>query len=102
MLWRRLLRRINTVADLHSGVNIDAEWVYRKGFAVAGRWLTIATQAVIASTYSILLGLIDRVYRMILNTTGLNSRVAREWTVDLAVAIVVLLFSIFIIFLVAA
>ena len=83
-------------------VNIDAEWVYRKGFVVAGRWLTIATQAVIASTYSILLGLIDRVYRMILNTTGLNSRVAREWTVDLAVAIVVLLFSIFVIFLVAA
>ncbi len=83
-------------------VNIDAEWVYRKGFAVAGRWLTIATQAGIASTYSILLGLIDRVYRIILNTTGLNSRIAREWTVDLAVAIVVLLFSIFVIFLVAA
>ena len=83
-------------------VNIDSEWVYRKGFAVAGRWLTIVTQAVIASIYSILLGLIDRVYRMILSTTGLNSKVAREWTVDLAVAIVVLLFSIFIIFLVAA
>ena len=83
-------------------VNIDAEWVYRKGFVVAGRWATVATQATIASVYSILLGSINRVYRMILNTTGLNSRIAREWTVDLAVAIVVLLFSIFVIYLVAA
>ena len=83
-------------------VNIDAEWVYRKGFVVAGRWATVVTQATIASVYSILLGSINRVYRMILNTTGLNSRIAREWTVDLAVAIVVLLFSIFVIYLVAA
>ena len=83
-------------------VNIDAEWVYRKGFVVAGRWIAAATQVTIASIYSILLGFIDRVYRMILNTTGLNSRIAREWTVDLAVAIVVLLFSIFVIYLVAA
>ncbi len=83
-------------------VNIDAEWVYRKGFVVAGRWITAATQVTIASIYSILLGFIDRVYRMILNTTGLNSRIAREWTVDLAVTIVVLLFSIFVIYLVAA
>ncbi len=83
-------------------VNIDAEWVYRKGFVVAGRWATAATQATIASVYSILLGSINRVYRMILNTTGLNSRISREWTVDLAVAIVVLLFSIFVIYLVAA
>ena len=83
-------------------VNIDAEWAYRKGFVVAGRWVTVATQVTIASIYSILLGLIDRVYRMILSTTGLNSRIAREWTVDLAVAIVVLLFSIFVIYLVSA
>lgn len=83
-------------------VNIDAEWFYRKGFVVAGRWATAATQATIASVYSMLQRIINRVYQIILNTTGLNSRIAREWTVDLAVAIVVLLFSIFVIYLVAA
>ncbi len=83
-------------------VNIDVEWLYRKAFVVLGRYGTYATQAFVARTYSILIALVRRIYRGVVRTAGRDSKVAREWTVDLAAAVVVLLFSVFVIFLVAA
>ena len=83
-------------------VNIDAEWTYRKGMVVLGRWTASAMQTLISEIYAMLLAGVNQVYRVILRVTGQSSRLAREWTVDSAVAIVIGLFAIFVVFLVAA
>ena len=82
--------------------NIDAEWIYRKGLVVVGRNVSVATKTCVEKTYALLISLIYRIYQTIVQTAGQNSRLAKEWTVDLTVAVVVVLFSIFAIFLIAA
>ena len=82
--------------------NIDAEWIYRKGLVVAGRQISVATKTCIEKTYALLIALIYRIYQTIVQTAGQHSKLAKEWTVDLTVAVVVVLFSIFAIFLIAA
>lgn len=84
------------------GLNIDAEWVYRKGLVVLWRDGGLALQNMIERIYSILTVCIGRIYRTIVHTTGRSSRLSREWTVDLAVSIVVLLFAVFVVYLLAA
>ncbi len=83
-------------------VNIDAEWIYRKGLVDMTRWATAAAEKSIRSTYRVLTEMINRIYLGIVHIAGRNSKMAREWTVDLAVAIVVLLFTVYVIFLAAA
>ena len=82
--------------------NIDAEWIYRKGLVVAGRQISVAVKTCIEKTYALLIALINRIYQTIIQTAGQHSKLAKEWTVDLTVAVVVVLFSIFAIFLIAA
>ncbi len=83
-------------------VNIDAEWIYRRGLLTLSRQLTVAMQALLDKTYGALIALVNRIYRVVIHTTGQSSRMAKEWTVDWTVALVVLLFCIFVIFLVSA
>ncbi len=85
-----------------SSVNIDAEWVYRKGGTVVGRRIMSTSEQAIRITYSLLTGMINRLYQLVRLTTGLHSNMAREWTVDRAIGIVVFLFTLFIIYLTAA
>ena len=82
--------------------NIDAEWIYRKGLVVAGRQISVAVKTCIEKTYALLIALINRIYQTIIQTAGQHSKLAKEWTVDFTVAVVVVLFSIFAIFLIAA
>ncbi len=83
-------------------LNIDAEWIYRKGLPVIGRRVTALSQSTLAGTYSILVALVNRIYQVINQISGRNSKIAQEWTVDITVGVVILLFSIFMIFLIAA
>ena len=82
--------------------NIDAEWIYRKGLVVVGRNVSVATKTCVEKTYALLIALINRIYQTIIQTAGQHSKLAKEWTVDFTVAVVVVLFSIFAIFLIAA
>ncbi len=84
------------------GLNIDAEWAYRKGLMVVWRHGGSAAQHMIERTYSILIACVGWIYQTIIHTTGRSSRLSREWTIDLAVSIVVLLFAVFVVYLLAA
>ena len=80
-------------------VNIDAEWVYRKGLLSVYRCTAGVVESVIQTTYGNLLGVIKRMFHLIKLTTGESSRMAKEWTVDMMVVSVVVLFAIFLVFL---
>lgn len=84
------------------GLNIDAEWAYRKGLAALWRHGGSALHHMIEHTYSILIACVGRFYQIIIHTAGRASRLSREWTVDLAVSVVVLLFAVFAVYLLAA
>ena len=82
-------------------VNIDAEWIYRKGFPAAYRRTSTYTANGLNATYSALIGLARSASRLISQTAGGSSRLAGEWTVGMMVITVVSLFTIFLIFLLA-
>ena len=83
-------------------MNIDAEWVYRRGLPVIGRYSTSVVQTGIEKTYSVLIALVRRLFLAINHISGRESKLAEEWTVDLTVAVVIFLFAIFAFFLIAA
>ncbi len=79
-------------------VNIDVEWVYRKGLFSAYQTGAYIVQTLVLYGYSLLTGLAKRTFREITRVTGRSSRLANERTVDLMIASVVVLFAVFLVY----
>lgn len=79
--------------------NIDAEWVYRKGLFTAYKYGAYIVQTLVQYGYSLLIGLVKCAFWQISQFTGRTSRLSSEWTVDLMVASVVVVFAAFLVYL---
>ena len=79
--------------------NIDAEWVYRKGLFTAYKYGAYIVQTLVQYGYSLLIGLVKCAFWQISQFTGKSSRLSSEWTVDLMVASVVVVFAAFLVYL---
>ncbi len=79
-------------------VNIDVEWVYRKGLFAAYKTGAYIVQTLVLYGYSLLTGLVKRTFRGINRVTGRSSKLANERTVDLMIASVVVLFAVFLVY----
>ena len=79
-------------------VNIDVEWVYRKGLFAAYNTSAYIVQTLVLYAYSLLTGLAKRSYRGITRVTGRSSRLANERTVDLMIVSVVVFFAVFLVY----
>ena len=79
-------------------VNIDAEWVYRRGLVVAYRYGAYIVETLLQYGYSLLIRLVKGTFQGIVNISGGSSRLATAWTVDLLIVVVVLSFAVFLFF----
>ena len=64
------------------GINIDAEWAYRKGLPNLYQTFASVTQTGLGNFYAMLTGLCKQAFQIISRTTGRESRLSREWTID--------------------
>lgn len=81
------------------GTNIDAEWIYRKGFPVVYRWTCKNVSAGLHTVYRSLIGSIKAILRAIDESIGESSSLSGTWTVDAMVATVLVLFGLLLIYL---
>ena len=79
-------------------VNIDVEWIYRKGLVVAYRYGAFIVETLLQYVYSLLIRLVKGTFQGIVNISGGSSRLASAWTVDLLIVVVVLSFAVFLFF----
>lgn len=75
------------------GINIDAEWVYRKGLYKAYKVLAALMQNIINDIYALLIGLMKQIFQRIDRSTHVVSRLAKETTIDVMVLGVLILFA---------
>ena len=75
------------------GINIDAEWVYRKGLYKAYKVLAALMQNIINDIYALLIGLMKQIFQRIDQSTHVVSRLAKETTIDVMVLGVLILFA---------
>lgn len=75
------------------GINIDAEWVYRKGLYKAYKVLAALMQNIINDIYALLIGLMKQIFLRIDRSTQVVSRLAKETTIDVMVLGVLILFA---------
>ena len=80
-------------------VNIDAEWIYRRGLKDLWQWSSSAFTANLQHTYAFLLGMMRVLFNFFLRIVGEKSRLSKEWTVDVTGILVATLFAIFLIYL---
>ncbi len=81
------------------GVNIDAEWTYRKGLKDLWRWSSSAFAINLQQTYALLVGVIRALFNFFLRTVGEKSKLSKEWTIDVTGILVATMFAIFLIYL---
>ncbi len=79
-------------------VNIDVEWIYRKGLFTAYRTGAYIVQTLVSYGYTLLTRLAKRTFRGITRVTGRSSRLASERTVDLMIVSVVVSFAVFLVY----
>ncbi len=75
------------------GINIDAEWVYRKGLYQAYKVIAALMQNIINDIYALLIGLMKQIFLRIDRSTHVVSRLAKETTIDVMVLGVLILFA---------
>lgn len=83
-------------------LNIDSEWVYRKGLKLLSRNVLSASSNVLHCFYAILTGQIARINEFIVRYTGTSSKIAKVWTIDMLVGSLLVIFSIFLMYLFTA
>ncbi|MDE0309246.1 MAG: Na(+)/H(+) antiporter subunit D [Acidiferrobacterales bacterium] len=79
-------------------VNIDVEWVYRKGLFAAYKTGAYIVQTLVLYGYSLLTGLAKNTFKGIARFTGRSSRLANERTVDLMIISVVVTFAVILVY----
>lgn len=75
------------------GLNIDAEWVYRRGLHSAYKALSALMHSVLNDIYALLIGSMKQIYHWIFQSSRVVSRLAKETTIDVMVLGVLMLFA---------
>ncbi len=81
------------------GINIDAEWAYRKGLPGAYRTGAAVVQTGLDNFYAMLITGCKQTFTVVTRAIGAKSKFSREWTVDSMAITVVVLFAGFLYFL---
>ena len=81
------------------GINIDAEWIYRRWLPDSYRTLSGVMQLGLTNFYGMLISNVKRLYNVVTKTTDDNSKLGREWTLDLMAISIVVLFAAFLYYL---